>query len=462
MSKYISNQKFDSIYPEPLRLAIRIKIGKFIGSIYPINVSNMKFEELKLSDRTIKSIRNYGYVEATEVQEKTIPKIIAGTNLIVRSQTGTGKTAAFGIGLIERITTGKTHKCLILTPTRELAMQVCKELRGLSQVHQLKVHAVYGGESINLQIRDLKSGCHILVATPGRLLDLYRRGMVKIAEFDSIVLDEADHMLDLGFQEDVFMILGKLPAQKLILLFSATVDGSIRSIASKYMPNSETITLGKIQVVATIKEEHIESTQREKFPKLLDVLDSHPNMKILIFMKTRRGVAWLKDRLERRGSKKVDMLQGDMSQSKRSRVLEKFKNNELTILIATNVAARGLHIDDVGLVVNYDEAETEETHLHRVGRTGRMGKEGKVVNFIQRRESVHERMADDHPDFAWMKDGPRHGSGRGSGRGGGSSYGGDNRRPDHRRSSNRRSDDRNNNRRHSRRPHSGRIRGSNR
>ncbi|MBU0591927.1 DEAD/DEAH box helicase [Candidatus Micrarchaeota archaeon] len=414
----------------------------------------MKFVELKLNEKTLRSISNHGYVEATEVQEKAIPKIIEGRNLIVRSQTGTGKTAAFGIGLIERIISKTSGKALVLAPTRELAIQVCKELRALSQVHQLKVHVVYGGQSISLQIRDLRGGCDILVATPGRLLDLCRRRVVDISRFNAIVLDEADHMLDLGFQEEVFGILDMLPKQRIILLFSATVDHSIKSIASKYMRDSELITLGEMEVVSSIKEEHIEITRKEKFSKFLEVIDSYKDTKILVFMKTKRSVGWLKDMLEKRGIRGMGMLHGDITQSRRNQVLTKFRENQLHILIATNVAARGLHIDDVGLIVNYDEAETEETHLHRVGRTGRMGAEGKVVNFVMRRESVHERMSENHDDFAWMKDGTRNNYSRRGGPRSGSSYGGrrssDNRRPDSRRpdgrsSDNRRSDDRRSN-----------------
>lgn len=365
----------------------------------------MKFSDLKLTEKTLRSISYYGYKEATEVQEKAIPRILEGVNLIVRSQTGTGKTAAFGIGIIERIVTGKSNKALILAPTRELAIQVCTELRALSKLHGLKIYPVYGGQSINVQASNIQRGYHILVATPGRLLDLYRRRVVDLFSFDTVVLDEADHMLDLGFQDDVLAILSKLPKEKIMLLFSATVDSSIRRISSNHMPNSEMITIGEIEVVSTIKQEHVEITQREKFSKFIEILNSHPKVKTLVFMKTKRSVAWLKDKLEQRGFRNVGMLQGDMTQARRNKVLTLFKDGVISVLVATNVAARGLHIDDVDLIINYDQAETEEMHLHRVGRTGRMGLEGKVVNFVQKQESSEQRMSDDHPDFAWMKQG---------------------------------------------------------
>jgi len=351
----------------------------------------MKFTDLKLNGKTVKSIHNFGYTEATDVQEKAIPQILSGNNLIVRSQTGTGKTAAFGIGLMERIVAGKTTKALILTPTRELAVQVCAELRGISQVHQLTIHSVYGGQSINTQIHKLKKRYDILVATPGRLLDLCRRKKVDLSEFDTVVLDEADHMLDLGFQREVLGIMDSLPKEKLVLLFSATIDQSIRKIASKYMPDSETITIGEIEIVSSIKEENIHLPHAEKLAKLIQLLNSHRGMKSLVFARTRRGVGKLKRLIEKRGFERIGMLQGDMPQSKRIKVLTKFRENQLSILVATDVASRGLHIDDVGLVVNYDRADTKKTHLHRVGRTGRMGAEGKVVNFISDDEPLVRR-----------------------------------------------------------------------
>ncbi len=375
----------------------------------------MEFKDLGLDERTLAALSRLGYTAPTEVQEKAIPEIIAGHNLIVRSQTGTGKTAAFGIGLIERISSGKSRKGLILAPTRELALQVCKELRSIGEGHGLKVFAVFGGQSINVQIRDLKDGADIIVATPGRLLDLNRRRVVDISKFDAVVLDEADHILDLGFQDEMTDILTRLPEERIMLLLSATIDESILNIASKYIPRSKTIEIGEIEVVSTIKEEHVEITKREKFKQLIDVLNSHKGMKTLIFMETKRGTAWLHDRLEMRGFKDIGMLQGDLSQARRNAVLNKFKDGHIAILIATNVAARGLHIEDVGLIINYDKAESEETHLHRVGRTGRMGAEGKVVNFIPRTETREERMSEDHPDFAWMKEGYHSSTSRRSG-----------------------------------------------
>ncbi|MCI0503500.1 DEAD/DEAH box helicase [Candidatus Micrarchaeota archaeon] len=364
----------------------------------------MEFSDMGLSEKTLLALAKINYVEPTEVQERVIPEIISGRNLVVRSHTGTGKTAAFGIGIVERITAGKSKKALILTPTRELAVQVCKEIRAIGQMHQLRVHVVYGGASINVQLDELHGGVDILVATPGRLIDLTQRGAVRIGEFDIAILDEADQMLDMGFIDDVTSILDQLPAQRLTLLLSATLQESIMSIAHKYVKAPLTIEIGEVEAAETIKQEHMETTDREKFPRLLEVLRSHADMKTLIFRETKMGASRLQERLWQRGVR-AGVLQGDMTQAMRNRTIADFKEGRIKILVATNVAARGLHVDNLGLIVNYDKAQSEEIHLHRIGRTGRMGQEGKAINFIQRKETLDERMSADHPDFAWMKQG---------------------------------------------------------
>lgn len=342
----------------------------------------MKFRELNLSGKTLKAISEMGYLSPTEVQEKAIPKIIEGANLIVRSQTGTGKTAAFGIGLIERIAALNTSKALILVPTRELAMQVAEELASLGKRHGIRVCVAYGGANIKLQMKALQGGCEILVATPGRLLDLASRRAVNLRKFNAIVLDEADHMLDLGFQKDVFDIMSSLPKNRLVLLFSATIDNKVRQIVRAHMENPLTIEVGQMEAVSTIEEERIEVPKEEKVSKLAEILRAHPGVKALIFLRTKRGVMRTKTKLERRGFEWVGMLQGDMEQSQRTKVISRFRDNTISILVATNVAARGLHVENVDLIINYDEAENRETHLHRIGRTGRMGAAGKVITFV--------------------------------------------------------------------------------
>jgi ATP-dependent RNA helicase DeaD len=364
----------------------------------------MKFEDLNLNDKTVAALHKLGYLEATEVQQKTIPEIIAGNNVLVRSQTGTGKTAAFGIALIERIAAGKSKKALVLAPTRELAVQVCAEIKNIGHLNGTRVHVVYGGQSIDNQIREIRGGVDVLVATPGRLLDLARRGAVHINEFDMIVLDEADMMLDMGFIDEVGEILDQLPQQRLSVLLSATLEAEILQMAHKYVKHPKIIEIGQKEVAETVVEEYVEATDREKFGHLVDILRKHAHMKILVFRETKMGSDRLQQRLWERGFK-AGVLQGDMSQAKRNAVLAAFKEGQISILVATNVAARGLHIADLGLVVNFDKAQSEEIHLHRVGRTGRMSTEGKAITFVRRPESRQERMSSEHPDFAWMRQG---------------------------------------------------------
>lgn len=364
----------------------------------------MNFSDLKLSKQTLSVLSLLGFSEPTEVQRKSIPLIINGDNLVIRSQTGSGKTAAFGIGLIERISNNISKRALVLTPTRELAVQVSHEVTHFALAHKINCTVVYGGADIEQQIKKLTSGYQIVVATPGRLLDLYRRNVIDLSLFDVFVLDEADQMLDLGFKDEVIEILSKLPKNPLGILVSATLNENLWEMANKYAPNAKTIEIGHHGVASTITEEYIETTEREKFSHLIKVLQLHKGIKTLIFRQTKKGTVYIEDRLKERGFK-VGALQGDMSQSRRNFVLSSFKDGVIDILVATNVAARGLHIDDLGLIINYDKAQSEDIHLHRVGRTGRMGMEGKAISFVIKHESRSERMSEDHPDFAWMKNG---------------------------------------------------------
>lgn len=367
-------------------------------------MSEINFGNITLNAKTKLALAKLNFTEPTEVQQKGIPLIIQGKNLLIRSHTGTGKTAAFGIGLIERLANGTTKKGLILTPTRELAVQVCKELSALSSFHGFNSVPVYGGEKIERQIYLLQKGYNILVATPGRYQDLRRRGEIDVSEFNLVVLDEADQMLDLGFRDDVCFILDELPAQKVVVLVSATLEDSVLQIANKYAKQYVSIEVGEVSIAPTIEEQNIEVTAKEKYPALIKLIHAHKDAKILIFRETKKATNNLQYNLERDGYK-VGALEGDMSQQKRNNVLTDFKEGRLNILVATNVAARGLHIDDLNLIVNYDMASTDHIHMHRVGRVGRMGKDGKAINFVTRREEMAERMHENHPDFEWMKGG---------------------------------------------------------
>ncbi len=364
----------------------------------------MKFEDMELREQTLAALKEMGYESPTEVQEKVIPLIIEGKNVVARSKTGTGKTAAFGIGIVERLVGGTARKALILAPTRELTLQVYKELKQIASNYPLKLVAVYGGYSINPQIDALGKGVDILVATPGRLLDHTERGTVNLSEFDVVILDEADRMLDMGFRDEMDRVMAQIPKKRTVLLLSATVDPAIMEAASRYMGEPEMVEIGEKERPQEIREESVEATKAEKFSRLKGVLREHPDSKVLVFTSTKFFANKLADKLIR-GGFRADRLQGDMSQAAREKVLKKFRDGSIRVLVATDVASRGLHIDDVGLIINYDMAQDDDTHLHRVGRTGRMGAEGKAITFAEKRESLRDRFRHDHPDFAWMKNG---------------------------------------------------------
>ncbi|MBU0531970.1 DEAD/DEAH box helicase [Candidatus Micrarchaeota archaeon] len=366
----------------------------------------MKFKDMNLREQTLVALTKMGYESPTDVQEKVIPLIIKGGNVVARSKTGTGKTAAFGVGIIERLASNTTEKALVLAPTRELVLQVSDELKKIAANYPIKVVAVYGGYSINPQISALRKGVNILVATPGRLLDHTERRTVNLSQFNIVVLDEADRMLDMGFKDEMDRVMAQIPANRTVLLLSATVDEAIMSAASRYMGKPEIVEIGEKETPKMIKEEFIEATKAEKFSKLKIILKQHKNDKAIVFTSTKMFANRLADRLLQNGFK-ADRLHGDMSQAARENVLKKFHKDLIHILVATDVAARGLHIEDVGLIVNYDQAKDSDTHLHRVGRTGRMGAEGKAITFAERQETKEERFRDDHPDFAWMKGGPQ-------------------------------------------------------
>jgi len=363
---------------------------------------------MALSNKTLAALDELGYHQPTDVQLKTIPLILQGENLIVRSQTGTGKTAAFGIGLIELLDSSPEKKALIIAPTRELAIQISDELKGIAREHNHKIAVVYGGQKIDVQFRQMDKGVDILIATPGRLLDHVERGTVNLSEFSIVVLDEADEMLDMGFKDDMDKIMNGVPKDRVVLLFSATLDELILDLASNYIVGSaETLELGEKESGSKIKEDFVQVSRRKKFANLKRILGEGDYRRVLIFMSTKRGVDYLYTRLRESGYK-ADGIHGDLSQHRREKVMDAFKAGKTHILVASDVAARGIHVEDIELIVNYDEAQDADTHIHRVGRTGRMGKMGRAVTFIESREEEDkDRNKADHPDFAWMKDGGR-------------------------------------------------------
>ncbi|MFH0738104.1 MAG: DEAD/DEAH box helicase [Candidatus Micrarchaeota archaeon] len=342
----------------------------------------MKFKEMSISARTGSALDEIGYIDATEVQEKAIPLILQGEDVIVRSQTGTGKTAAFGIGLIEVISKDKTKKGLILAPTRELALQITQELRSIAKNHGMHIIAIYGGAGMGNQISAIRRGFDILVATPGRLLDHVQRGSLKLHYTNIIVLDEADRMLDIGFKHDIDRIMGMVSRERQVMLFSATIDARIKEMSSEYMNMPAVIEVGSVGKVQKIQEQFISLSRAEKLQKLKDILLQEPTSRTIVFVASKRGVEHVCRKLNGENVE-ARYLHGGKSQSQREHAVKDFQEGKFRILIATDVAARGLHIDDVNHVINYDKADTEDMHTHRIGRTARMGASGKATTFVE-------------------------------------------------------------------------------
>jgi ATP-dependent RNA helicase DeaD len=379
----------------------------------------MRFSDMSLDRRTTSALEEMGYVDATEVQEKTVPLILQGESVVVRSQTGTGKTAAFGVGLIEIITKDRSRKGLVLAPTRELAVQIANELRSIAKNHRMGIYAIYGGAGMGSQIAHLRRGFDIVVATPGRLLDHVHQGTIHLSSVNCVVLDEADRMLDMGFKPDIDRILRAVNPQRQMMMFSATLEPEIRRLIENYMTCPETIEIGPKGKVASIGEEFISLSRAEKLDRLKHILVSEPVSRSIVFVASKRGVEAICRQLNQHGIE-AKYLHGGKSQTQRERTVREFQEGRFRILIATDVAARGLHVEDVSHVINYDQADSHEMHTHRIGRTGRMGKAGRAITFVE---------TDPLPKMPRGRRGQYHGYGDRNGHGGsygsqgGSSYG---------------------------------------
>ncbi len=345
----------------------------------------VNFENLGFSPELKAAIKQMGYKQATEVQEKSIPLMVSGKNVISKSFTGSGKTAAFGIAISERILKGESQGALVLCPTRELASQVKEEIERINQKTDLKVFAVYGGTKMSADDKILSKRIDILCATPGRLLDHFKHRRLNPQTFDTVVLDEADRMLDMGFIKDIKHILSYIMPER-THLFSATLTGSVAKLIEKFIPDYEEVIVAHEIVGNSLIQKKQVFSREEKFPKLLEWIKKTDNGRILIFVATKRTADFLDEKLRRKGFKSTT-IHGDKSQRAREASLERFKEGRKKILIATDVAARGLQIDNVELVINLDRARDADTHKHRIGRTGRMGKEGLAVTFIPKEDS---------------------------------------------------------------------------
>ncbi|MCK8061293.1 MULTISPECIES: DEAD/DEAH box helicase [unclassified Fusibacter] len=343
-----------------------------------------KFEALGLGEASLKAIGIKGFEEPTPIQAQAIPIILSTKDDIVgQAQTGTGKTAAFGLPILELIDENKKGiKALVVTPTRELAVQVSEELYSFKRSKKIKVTPIYGGSSIERQIKRLKEGTDIVIGTPGRLIDLINRKVLHLEDLDFLVLDEADEMLNMGFVEDIEYIIKHANKNKRTFLFSATMPSRILSIAKNYMNQFQTITVKKKELTTNLTDQiYFEVASRDKFEALTRIIDIEAEFFGIVFCRTKADVDNVSTHLMERGYD-AEGLHGDLSQHQRERVYKKFKSKKTNILVATDVAARGLDVNDLTHVINYSIPQDPESYVHRIGRTGRAGKEGTAITFV--------------------------------------------------------------------------------
>jgi len=351
-------------------------------------MENSEFKDLQLSKEILKAITDMGFEEATPIQSYSIPYMLEGKDVIGQAQTGTGKTAAFGIAALERVDPqNKGVQVVILCPTRELAIQVSEELKKLSKYKRgIDILPVYGGQPIDRQIRALKKGVQIIIGTPGRVMDHMERRTLRLDGVKMIVLDEADEMLDMGFREDIELIMKKIPLERQTILFSATMSRAILDLTKKYQTKPQMIKLEHKEMTVPEVEQFYYEVKSQAKPEVLSRLIDINDLKLsLVFCNTKRRVDELVDILKSRGYL-VDGLHGDLQQRQRDIVMSKFRKKEIEILVATDVAARGIDVGDIEAVFNYDIPADDENYVHRIGRTARAGRTGRAINFVTGKE----------------------------------------------------------------------------
>ncbi|HIT90602.1 MAG TPA: DEAD/DEAH box helicase [Candidatus Merdenecus merdavium] len=356
-------------------------------------MEDIKFSDLGLSSQIMRAVEEMGFQTASPIQAQAIPYQLEGLDVIGQAQTGTGKTAAFGIPLLEKVDPkNKNLQAIILCPTRELAIQVAEEMRKLAKfMHGIKTLSIYGGQDITKQIRGLKSGVNIVIGTPGRVMDHMRRRTLKLDQVHTIILDEADEMLNMGFREDIETILTDIPKDRQTILFSATMPRPIMDITKKFQKNAKVIKVVKKELtVSNIDQYYFEVRPKNKDEVLSRLLDIYEPKLSLVFCNTKRKVDELVLALQERGYF-AEGLHGDLKQSQRDRVMNGFRHGKTSILVATDVAARGIDVDDVEAVFNYDIPQDEEYYVHRIGRTGRAGRTGQAFSFVVGREIIKLR-----------------------------------------------------------------------
>ena len=365
---------------------------------------SLTFEDLGISEQRLAQLEKLGFTTPTNIQEQAIPQLLSGRDVVGQSQTGTGKTAAFSLPILERLDpTQKVVQAVVLAPTRELAIQVHSAVSEFVGNQRLKVLAIYGGQSIARQMMQLKRGVHVVVGTPGRVIDLLDRGCLKLDNVRWFVLDEADEMLSMGFIDDVEKILSRAPQERQTALFSATLPPSIRQLVNKFLNDPVTVTVqqpkaapNKINQVAYLIPRHW--TKARALQPILEMEDPET---ALIFVRTRRTAAELTNQLQSAGHS-VDEYHGDLSQQARERLLGRFRNRQVRWVVATDIAARGLDVDELTHVINFDLPDSVETFVHRIGRTGRAGKEGTAISLVQPFERRKQQVIERHNKQSWQ------------------------------------------------------------
>ncbi|WP_294500103.1 DEAD/DEAH box helicase [uncultured Gemmiger sp.] len=348
----------------------------------------MQFRELSINPELIRATQAMGFTEMTEIQQKAIPLMLAGHDMIAKAPTGTGKTVAFGIPILNQVdVTRKKPQAVILSPTRELAQQIAADLQDLAQfMDGVRIVCVYGGAGLEKQQKQLKAGCQIVVATPGRLMDHYRHHAIDLSDVETVVLDEADEMLNMGFYKDVRHIIDLMKNRKSLSMFSATISREVLDIGWLYQKNAAEVDVQPMQEsMPKIDQYKLLTTGRDKLSDLAQIILSQGYKRVMVFCNTKYNTAMLANQLARLNFN-VDCLHGDLSQAERNRIMGRFKAGEIAVLVATDVAARGIDVSDVDAVINYDVPEDNEHYTHRIGRTGRAKREGASYLFYTREE----------------------------------------------------------------------------
>lgn len=356
-------------------------VKRAVETTQEVYVAQHTFADFAFDEKLKENISRRGYVTPTPIQDQTIPHLLEGKDVIGIANTGTGKTAAFLLPLINKLVTKKNDSVLIIAPTRELAVQIDDEFREFSRGMGMFSALCIGGVSISNQIRNMRRNPHFVIATPGRLKDLEMRHAINFAKYNSIVLDEVDRMLDMGFVSAIRDIITKLPQERHSLFFSATLPNNVKDIMSSFLKDPVTVSINSNKTTNNVDQNIIRTDGKNKIEVLHDLLITDEVKKTLIFGRTKWGIEKLSKELHMRGFK-VDALHGNKSQFQRQKALDAFKDNRINILIATDIASRGLDIDDITHVINFDAPESYEDYIHRIGRTGRANKKGVALTFV--------------------------------------------------------------------------------